>query len=65
VLNANTIETTAEQYNSLILEKTLVDRAQSDPRFLQFFPSSELTAHRLAPGTKPTFTHSAIRHGRL
>jgi hypothetical protein len=65
VLNANTIETTAEQYNSLILEKTLVDRAQSDPRFLQFFPSSQLTAHRLAPGTKPTFTHSAIRHGRL
>jgi hypothetical protein len=62
VLNANTIETTAEQYNSLILEKTLVDRAQADPRFLQFFPSSELTAAWANPGTAPTFTHEAIRH---
>ncbi|MFF3581480.1 MBL fold metallo-hydrolase [Streptomyces mirabilis] len=62
VLNANTIETTADQYNSLIIEKTLVDRAQSDPRFLQFFPSSELTASWANPGTTPTFTHKAIRH---
>ncbi|MFD1538868.1 hypothetical protein [Nonomuraea guangzhouensis] len=65
VLNANTIETTADQYNSLVLEKTLVDRSQADPRFPQFFPSSELTAHRLSPGTKPTFTHGALRHGQL
>ncbi|MEU9343487.1 hypothetical protein AB0D74_19995 [Streptomyces sp. NPDC048278] len=62
VLNANTIETTAEQYNSLIIEKTLVDRAQADPRFLQFFPSSELTASWANPGTTPTFTHKAITH---
>ncbi|MFF8027555.1 hypothetical protein ACFZDJ_41955 [Streptomyces sp. NPDC007896] len=62
VLNANTIETTAEQYNSLIVEKTLVDRSQADPRFLQFFPSSELTASWANPGTSPTFTHKAIAH---
>lgn len=62
VLNANTIETTAEQYNSLILEKTLVDRSQTDPRFLQFFPSSELTASWANPGTSPTFTHKALTH---
>ncbi|MBD3003465.1 hypothetical protein [Streptomyces sp. 5-10] len=62
VLNANTIETTAEQYNSLIIEKTLVDRAQADPRFLQFFPSSELTAAWTNPGTRPTFTHKAVTH---
>ncbi|MEW2397977.1 hypothetical protein [Streptomyces sp. NPDC046862] len=62
VLNANTIETTAEQYNSLIVEKTLVDRSQTDPRFLQFFPSSELTAAWSNPGTKPTFTHKALTH---
>lgn len=64
VLNANTIETTAEQYNSCVLEKTIVDRAQSDGRFLQFFPSSELTARWSSPGTKPTFTHRGIEHGR-
>jgi hypothetical protein len=63
VLNANTIETTAEQYNSMVVEKTVVDRAMGDSRFLQFFPSSELTRHRLNPGTAPTFTHGAITHG--
>ncbi|GAA4023011.1 hypothetical protein GCM10022247_54120 [Allokutzneria multivorans] len=60
VLNANTLETTAEQYNSIILEKSIVDRSQSDPRFLQFFPSSELTAAWTNPGTTPTFTHKTL-----
>ncbi|WP_285229404.1 hypothetical protein [Streptomyces benahoarensis] len=32
-------------------------------RFLQFFPSSELTGAWTNPGTRPTFTHDAIRHG--
>lgn len=62
VLNANTIESTADQYNSIVLEKTLADRSQADPRFLQFFPSSELTAAWTNPGTKPTFAHRAITH---
>lgn len=62
VLNANTVETTADQYNSIILEKTLADRSQSDPRFLQFFPSSELTGAWTNPGTRPTFAHRAITH---
>lgn len=63
ILNANTLETAAEQYNSMILEKHLVDRSQSDSRFGQFFPSSELTRHRLNPGTGPTFVHRALTHG--
>ena len=63
VLNANTIETTADQYNSVILEKTLADRSQADSRFLQFFPSSELTGAWMNPGTTPTFTHRHITHG--
>ncbi|ATB42912.1 hypothetical protein CYFUS_008391 [Cystobacter fuscus] len=62
ILNANTLETTVDQYNSLILEKTLVDRSQADERFLQFFPSSELTAAWTHPGTAPTFSHRAIHH---
>ncbi|MCA1656058.1 MAG: hypothetical protein LC635_06455 [Pseudonocardiaceae bacterium] len=62
VLNANTLETTAEQYNSLVLEKTLVDVSQEDPNFLQFFPSSELTPLWTNPGTRPTFTHRHITH---
>jgi hypothetical protein len=62
VLNANTIEATADQYNSIVLEKTIVDRAQGDPRFLQFFPSSELTPVWTNPGTSPTFRHFSITH---
>ncbi|MFD4439932.1 hypothetical protein ACFWPK_09140 [Nocardia sp. NPDC058519] len=60
VLNAN--ETTYEQYNSMVVEKTIVDVSQQDSRFLQFFPSSELTGALLNPGTAPTFSHRAIRH---
>lgn len=63
VLNANTIESTADQYNSIILEKTLADRSQADSRFPQFFPSSELTGAWTNPGTRPTFTHGHITHG--
>ncbi|MBF6465916.1 hypothetical protein IU427_12105 [Nocardia beijingensis] len=63
VLNANTIETTADQYNSVVLEKTLADRSQTDARFLQFFPSSELTGVWTNPGTHPTFHHGHIAHG--
>lgn len=63
ILNANTLETTAAQYNSMVLEKHLVDRCQADPRFGQFFPSSELTRNRLNPGTGPTFAHGMLKHG--
>lgn len=65
VLNANTLEDTAEQYNSCVKEKCVVDRSRVDPRFLQFLPSSELTAWRLSPGTRPTFSHFGIGHGAL
>ena len=62
VINANTIETAAEQYNSIVLEKSLADPSVVDDRFVQVFPTSELTA--LLPGAaKPTFTHGGIKHG--
>lgn len=63
ILNANTIESTATQYNSCTVEKTLVDRSQADERFLQFFPTSELTSSVLSPGTSPTFAHGSFKHG--
>lgn len=62
ILNANTIEATAQQYNSMVIEKTLVDHSAKDGRFLQFFPSSELTPHWMNPGTSPTFMHEGIAH---
>lgn len=65
VLNANTLEDTAAQYNSCVLEKSIVDRSPHDPRFVQFLPSSELTRNTLSPGTTPTFAHAGIFHGTL
>jgi hypothetical protein len=64
VVNANTIETIAAQYNSLILERSIVDVSQRDSRFPQFFPSSELTRRWTNPGTAPTFVHQRICHRR-
>jgi hypothetical protein len=64
VVNANTIESIAAQYNSLILEKAIVDPSQRDERFPQFFPSSELTRRWTNPGTAPTFVHERITHRR-
>jgi len=65
ILNANTLEDTARQYNSCVLEKSIVDRSPIDARFLQFFPSSELTRNPFSPGTRPTFAHLGIFHGTL
>lgn len=65
ILNANTLEDTARQYNSCVLEKSIVDRSRVDPRFVQFLPSSELTRSAMAPGTTPTFAHGGIFHGML
>jgi hypothetical protein len=65
VLNSNTLEGTASQYNSLIKEKTIVDFSRKNPNFLQFFPTSELSANIFCPGVAPTFKHGEIRHGHL
>ncbi len=62
VLNTNTPEALADQYNSLIKEKALADRSQKDSRFPQFLPSSELTPSPYFPGTKPTFVQGRITH---
>ncbi|RMG96280.1 MAG: hypothetical protein D6705_11590 [Deltaproteobacteria bacterium] len=60
VLNGNTLEATATQYNSAVKEKCVVDRSRHDERFVQFFPTSQLTPHPLAPGLAPTFAHPDI-----
>ena len=62
VLNTNTPEGLADQYNSVVKEDCLVDRSQVDSRFPQFLPSSELTPSAYFPGTRPTFTTRSITH---
>jgi hypothetical protein len=65
ILNGNTLENLAAQYNSIIKEKSVADRSAVDARFVQFFPTSELTRNRLMLGTAPTFSHRRIEHGTL
>jgi glyoxylase-like metal-dependent hydrolase (beta-lactamase superfamily II) len=65
VLNANTPEYGALQYTSMILERTLVDRVQRAPAFVQMFPSSEVTPSLIAPGLTPSLLHRAITHGEV
>jgi hypothetical protein len=64
ILNANTLEFASWQYDSMVVERLLADPAPDAP-FPQCFPSSELTAHRLAPGVRPTYTHDRIEHGAI
>ncbi len=65
IVNSNTPELGADQYTSMLLERMIVDRVKAAPRFVQMFPSSEVTAHFIAPGVRPTWVHGAIETGRL
>ena len=63
VVNANTPESLADQYTSMVLERTLVDRVKNAPAFVQMFPSSEVTPSVLAPGIRPAMVHGALTSG--
>jgi hypothetical protein len=65
VLNSNTMEGRADQYTSMILEKTLVDRVPEAPDFCQMFSSSEAEPTVFSPGLEPTYRHFGITHGTV
>lgn len=65
ILNANTPERMADQYTSMVLERTLVDRVKRAPGFVQMLPSSEVTPSLLSPGIRPTMIHGAIHDGTV
>lgn len=65
ILNANTIEYTAEQYISMIKEKTVAGTGYLGAGIPNFFPSSELTGSWLAPGLSPTFSRRSVQFGNL
>ena len=65
ILNSNSLEGRNDQYISMVLEKTLVDRCAQAPDFFQHFPSSELTSTPLTPGLGPTYSHGEITSGHL
>lgn len=65
VVNANTPEWLGDQYTSMVLERTLVDRVKRAPAFVQMFPSSEVTPSLLAPGIRPTMIHGSLSSGAV
>ena len=65
VLNANTPELAAEQYTSMLLERSMVDRVPGKPEFFQMFPSSEVTASFIAPLIKPTHSFFDVTSGTV
>lgn len=65
LLNSNTPESGADQMTSMLLERALVDRVPHAERWIQMFPSSEVSPSVLAPGLSATYQHHAITAGEL
>jgi hypothetical protein len=65
VMNANTLEDSADQYDSMVLEKALADVNRRDPRWHNTFPSSELAPLRRQWPVLPTFVYGGINYGRV
>jgi hypothetical protein len=63
VPNANTLEDSIDQYDSMVKEKTLADPCRRDPRWLQILPSSELTEWKRFWPVRPTFAHGGVGYG--
>lgn len=65
VLNSNTLEDTQDQYDSMVMEKTVASRSQRDPRFSQVIPSSECSSKLRQWPLKPTFRHGTLDYGEI
>jgi hypothetical protein len=63
--NANTLEDSIDQYDSMLKEKTLADPSRKDPRWRQVLPSTELVSWRRQWPVVPTHVHGGLRYGRI
>jgi hypothetical protein len=65
VLNANMLENSLDQYDSMVKEKTLASPSREDPSWLQILPSAELAVARRHWPVLPTHRFEAIEYGRI
>jgi hypothetical protein len=65
VMNANTLEDSVDQYDSMLKEKAVADVNRRDPRWHNVFPSSELAPWRRQWPIIPTFVYGGINYGRI
>ncbi|WP_067606914.1 hypothetical protein [Nocardiopsis listeri] len=63
--NANTLEDSLDQYDSMIKEKILADPCRRDPRWLQILPSTELAPWKRFWPVMPTFALGGVSYGEL
>lgn len=63
--NANTLEDSLDQYDSMVKEKTLADPCKDDPRWLQILPSTELADWKRFWPVRPTYAHGGIEYGTI
>jgi hypothetical protein len=63
VLNGNTREHSLDQYSSMVVEKLFAGPSLVDGAYVNFHPSSLLTASMLAPGLSPTVVLPAPNFG--
>lgn len=63
--NANTLEDSLDQYDSMIKEKVLADPCAADPRWLQILPSTELVPWKRFWPVVPTYVHGGIAYGTI
>ncbi|MDQ4042003.1 MAG: hypothetical protein M3141_09675 [Actinomycetota bacterium] len=65
VMNANTLEDSVDQYDSMLKEKAVADANHDDPRWGNVFPSSELERRRRSWPVEPTYEYGGINYGIL
>lgn len=65
VLNSNTLEDPQDQYNSMVLEKSLADVSKKDARFKQVLPSTELLPWARNWPCVPSLFQGEIHYGSL
>lgn len=63
--NANTLEDSIDQYDSMVKEKTLADFSRRDPPWKQILPSSELVSSKRQWPVVPTHRHGGIEYGTI
>jgi hypothetical protein len=63
--NANTLEDSVDQYDSMVKEKTLADLSTRAPQWKQILPSSELVRARRQWPVIPTHRHGPLTYGRI
>lgn len=63
ILNGNTLESSVDQYISMVMEKTIAGPSQKNPDFPNMVCSSEFDAYWAFPGLKPTFKFGDLELG--